>query len=179
MIVDGIPTTDPTRTVVDLGATARWLVPGALGNAVREGMTSLAQVDSFIARVARRGRRGVGVVRPLISERRQWENRTESQLEDEFTKIVGDFDLPAPMPQFIVRDESGGFVCRVDFAYPDHRVLIELDGFAYHGDEGTFQSDRTKQNRTQLLGWSILRYTWRDVLDRPGIVAAEIRSVLA
>ena len=179
VVVDGIPTTNVARTVVDLGATARWLVPGALGHAVRSGQTDLDQVEAFVARVARRGRRGVGVIRPIIRERRRWERRTESELEDQFVKVVRQFDLPEPVAQFILRDDSGDFVCRADFAYPSSRVLVELDGYAHHSDEEAFQKDRTKQNRAQLLGWSVLRYTWRDVVDRPATLASEISAVLA
>lgn len=177
--IDGIPTTNATRTVVDLGATAPWLVPGALGNAIRAGSTGLDEVERFVARVARRGRRGVGVIRPLIRDRRRWERRTESELEDRFARIVHDFDLPSPVPQFTVCDDAGRFVCRADFAYPSSRVLIELDGFAFHAGESAFQRDRTKQNRAILLGWSVFRYTWRDVVDRPEAVAAELHTVLA
>ena len=178
-LVDGIPTTSPTRTLVDLGATARWLVRGALGAALRAHMTSLDEIDRFIARVARRGRRGVGVIRPLVKERRAWENVTESDLEDEFTTIVRDFSLPVPVAQFSLYDHAGVFVSRADFAYPAAKVLIELDGFGSHSDRETFQRDRTKQNRAALLGWTILRYTWSDLRTRPAAVAAEIHTVLA
>ncbi len=177
-IVDGIPVTGPTRTVVDLGATAKWLVSGALGSALRRGLTDLDQVEDFVARVARRGRRGVGVIRPLIEARRGWEELTESDLEDRFALLVRDFSLPKPVAQFSLHD-NGDFVSRADFAYPAAKVLIELDGYRTHADERTFQRDRTKQNRAVLLGWTVLRYTWSDILDRPAMVAAEILTVLA
>ncbi len=178
-VVDGIPTTSPTRTIVDLGATSKWLVRGALGAALRAEMTSLDKIERFVARVARKGRRGVGVIRPMIKERRAWQNATESDLEDEFTTIVRDFSLPHPVAQFILIDDTGAFVSRADFAYPARKVLIELDGFASHSDADTFQRDRTKQNRATLLGWTVLRYTWNDLTARPGAVAAEIGALLA
>jgi very-short-patch-repair endonuclease len=177
--IDGIPVTDATRTVVDLGATSPYLVSGALGRALRSRQTDLEQLDSFVARVARRGRRGVGVIRPLIADRRQSERLTESELEDRFMRIVRDFGLPLPVAQFVLNDELGSFVCRADFAYAEARVLIELDGFAHHSDERTFQRDRSKQNRALLLGWSVLRYTWGDVVDRPARIATEISTIVA
>ena len=180
IIVDGIPVTNPARTLVDLGATAPWLVRGALGAALRSEMTTLDEIERFIARVARRGRRGVGVIRPLIRERRRWEQRTDSFLEDEFmAKVIVRHDLPEPVTQSTLADADGRFVCRADFAYPAAKVLIELDGFGSHSDESAFQRDRTKQNRAVLLGWTVLRYTWQDVMERPGAIAAEIRAVLA
>jgi very-short-patch-repair endonuclease len=75
--------------------------------------------------------------------------------------------VPLPVSQFIIRDRSGSFVCRADFAYPDRRLLIELDGRAFHEGEDSFQSDRDKQNITQGLGWTTLRFTWYDITRRP------------
>ena len=180
VIVDGMPTPVPARTIVDLGATARlWLIVSCLDTGLRKAIVTLDEVEGFIARVARKGRRGVGVVRPLIRERRQWAGKTESELEDAFRRLVMLASLPLPVAQFEVVDRFGDFVSRADFAYPEARILIELDGEAYHMDPETFQRDRDKQNRAELLGWRVLRYTWRDVIERRRVVEQQLRSVLA
>lgn len=41
-----------------------------------------------------------------------------------------------------------------------------------------FQHDRTRQNLLVSLGWTVLRFTWRDLQDRPGYVVATIRRAL-
>jgi very-short-patch-repair endonuclease len=176
---NAIPVTSPVRTVVDLGASNRWVVEAALEEGIRRGLFRLGDVEEFVARVGRRGRRGVGVIRPLLRARRQWDRVTESALEDKFRTLVAEVGLPDPQPQFEVRDAYGGFVCRADFAYPTARVLIELDSEAHHLDRLTFRRDRSKQNRAVVLGWTVLRYTWWDLSDRPYEVAAEVRSLLA
>ncbi len=51
--VNGIPVTSPVRTVVDLGATAPWLVETALERGIRQGAFQLADVAWFVARVGR------------------------------------------------------------------------------------------------------------------------------
>lgn len=173
-----IPLTTPQRTVVDLGAVRPWLVEAALGNALRLGLCSIAEVEAFVARVGRRGRRGVGVIRPLLAMRRGWNAATESVLEDRFCEVILEGGLPMPVAQYTVHDADGGFVCRADFAYPEQRLLIELDGAAYHSHALAFQSDRTKQNRSSLLGWRTLRYTWQDVVERPYLIIAQIREAL-
>jgi hypothetical protein len=173
--LDGVTVTNPARTVVDLGATERWNVPSALDTGLRKELFSLDEVERFVARVGKRGRRGVGVIRPLIKERRAWVGITESALEDRFRRIIARSSLPLPVSQFVVEDDAGRFVCRSDFAYPSHKVLVELDGVAYHTDPETFQRDRTKQNRALLLGWRTLRFTWSDLTSDPDGVA----SVLA
>jgi very-short-patch-repair endonuclease len=176
---NAIPITSPVRTVVDLGASNKWVVEAALEEGVRRGLFGLRDVEEFVARVGRRGRRGVGVIRPLLRARRRWDKVTESALEDRFRKLVTEAGLPDPKPQFEVRDVHDGFVCRADFAYPAARVLIELDSEAHHLDRLAFRRDRSKQNRAVVLGWTVLRYTWWDLSDRPYDVAAEVRSLLA
>ncbi len=176
--LDGVPVTTPVRTVVDLGASNRWMVESALEQGIRQDLFTLLEVEAFVSRVARRGRRGVGVIRPLIEGRRRWDTATESALEDQFRKAVAECGLPVPTTQFVVRDGNGRFVCRADFAYPAERVLIELDSEAHHLDRMTFRRDRTKQNRAVILGWTVLRYTWWDVVGAPGRVGDEVASAI-
>jgi very-short-patch-repair endonuclease len=179
VVIDGIPATTPARTVVDLGAVTPWLVESALEAGLRDELFVIADVERFVDRVARRGRRGVGIIRPLLEARRQWQTGTESALEDLFRRAIDRAGLPQPRPQWVVRDPGGGFVCRADFAYPDHRLLVELDSEAHHVDRITFRRDRDKQNQAALLGWQMLRYTWWDLTERPESVAAEVRRAIS
>jgi very-short-patch-repair endonuclease len=63
--------------------------------------------------------------------------------------------------------------------FPDARVVVELDGWAYHVTRDRFHHDRERQNRLIGAGWIVLRFTWRDLSERPGYVTATIRAVLA
>jgi very-short-patch-repair endonuclease len=67
----------------------------------------------------------------------------------------------------------------VDAAFPELKVAIEIDGYRTHSSQGTFQTDRTKGNALTNAGWTLLRFTWSDLVDRPEYVLATIRSVLA
>lgn len=173
----GIRLTTPVRTVVDLGASAHWLVESALDAGLRRRMYSLGDVASFVGRVAKRGRRGVGVIRPLIEQRLLWNGITESELEDLLRRAWGDRQ-PQPTPQHVIRSPDGVFVCRADFAFVEHRVRIELDSEAFHMDRPTFRKDRRVQNETELLGWRTLRYTWWDLMTRPFAVVTEIEAAV-
>jgi very-short-patch-repair endonuclease len=178
VMLNGIPVTTPVRTVVDLGASNKWVVERALEQGIRKQLYTLGDVEALVARVAKRGRRGVGVIRPLLKARRRWDTVTESALEDEFRKVVVSSGLPTPVPQYVVRDEGDRFVCRADFAYPAQRVLIELDSEAHHLDRMSFRRDRTKQNSAVVLGWTVLRYTWWDVVEAPGRVCDEVARAI-
>lgn len=57
---------------------------------------------------------------------------------------------------------------RADFAWPDAKVLVELEGGAWSGGRHTrgagFTADCNKYNRAVELGWKVFRYT-SDMLD--------------
>jgi very-short-patch-repair endonuclease len=58
-------------------------------------------------------------------------------------------------------------------------IAIEVDGWAFHHSPERFQRDRTRQNDLVALGWTVLRFTWGDLVERPGYVVAAIRRQLA
>lgn len=67
----------------------------------------------------------------------------------------------------------------IDLAFPDQRVAVEVDGWAFHHDVNQFQKDRKRQNALVLAGWTVLRFTWHDLTRSPDRVIAEIRGALA
>lgn len=177
VVVDGIPVTSAARTVVDLGASAPWLVEKALDRGLRLKLMTLNDVSAFVGRVSRRGRAGVGVIRPHIETRLRWDGLTESDLEDLFRQ-AWDHRVPQPVAQYEIVDHRYGFVCRADFAFPRQKLRIELDSEAFHMDRPTFQKDRRIQNLTELLGWRTFRYTWWDLTGRQCAVVTQIESAL-
>lgn len=64
-------------------------------------------------------------------------------------------------------------------AFPDAKVAIEVDGWAFHSDAEVFVSDRNRQNAISLLGWKVLRFTWFDLTVNPQRVLAEIKHALS
>jgi very-short-patch-repair endonuclease len=66
----------------------------------------------------------------------------------------------------------------VDFAFVEQHIAIEIDGRAWHSAGDRFQSDRNRQNRLVLLGWTVLRFTWADLVERPSAVIREVRHAL-
>ena len=67
----------------------------------------------------------------------------------------------------------------VDIAFPEKRIAIEIDGWAFHSDQQAFQNDRTRQNRLALQGWQVLRFTWLDLTQHPDRVLAQIRAAIS
>lgn len=69
-------------------------------------------------------------------------------------------------------------VWTIDVAFPGPRVAIEVDGWAFHCDPARFRTDRRKQNALVAAGWTVLRFTWQDVRDRPEETVRRIRAAL-
>jgi very-short-patch-repair endonuclease len=72
----------------------------------------------------------------------------------------------------------GGRRFRPDIAFPEVRLAVEVDGWAYHRTKQQRDADVERDNLLMLAGWRVLRFTWEDVRDRPDYVLAMIRSVL-
>ncbi|WP_375481013.1 DUF559 domain-containing protein [uncultured Jatrophihabitans sp.] len=74
---------------------------------------------------------------------------------------------------------NGELVAVVDVAFPAQRLAIEVDGMAHHVDVDRFRRDRSRQNALVSLGWTVLRFTWADLTQRPGYVVAMIQRLAA
>ncbi|MDK1017185.1 MAG: type IV toxin-antitoxin system AbiEi family antitoxin domain-containing protein [Actinomycetota bacterium] len=178
VVVDGIPTTTAVRTIVDLGASAPpWLVERCLDTGLRKELFDIWDVQRFIMRVARKGRNGIGTIRPLVEERLTWKGITASDLEDLFRRVVAPLPYTMPEAQFQVFEANGDFVGRYDFAYPTRMAIIETDSEGFHMDSVSFQRDREKQNRAHALGWTVYRFTWRQLIDDPDAVRAIVTQI--
>jgi very-short-patch-repair endonuclease len=82
------------------------------------------------------------------------------------------YGIPRPLTQQLVGAR------RVDFLWPEQRVIVETDGWEAHGTPSAFQSDRAASNSLQLNVYTVLRFTSADLLRRPRHVARQIRTAL-
>lgn len=103
--------------------------------------------------------------------------RPDSVLEVAFARLCRQAALPAPLFQYEL--VVGGKVRRVDFAYPDLRLAIEVVGLGCRTDRDYFQDERSRHNDFVLDGWRILEFTWHDITRRPDHVIRVILSALA
>lgn len=66
-----------------------------------------------------------------------------------------------------------------DVLFEQARVVVEFDGYEVHSKREVFASDRRRQNRLVLAGYTVLRVTWQDVTERPDEVVDCIRRAVA
>lgn len=175
---EGMRVTDPIRTIIDLGLVLpSWAVRDAMSRGLSTRLFSVTEVARLRDALGWRGRNGTGVVAELLDERLLTGRPEESLLEKRLADLVQRHDLPMPVTQHEVW-HAGRFVARVDAAFPERKLAIEVDGFEHHSSPEAFQRDRTRQNRLVALGWTVLRFTWDDVVKRPAMVAQTIREAI-
>lgn len=67
---------------------------------------------------------------------------------------------------------------RLDFAYPQVRLGIELEGYAFHSGRRAWARDLRRSNDLLRLGWTLLHFTWEDVTKHGDRVVDELRTHL-
>ena len=80
---------------------------------------------------------------------------------------------------FLVLTADGVAKAELDFAFPDLRICIEVDGRAAHSGGRAFDRDRRRQNDLSLDGWLVLRFTWHQIVNEPEWVIGQIRLAIA
>jgi very-short-patch-repair endonuclease len=68
--------------------------------------------------------------------------------------------LPDPTPQCVVEGK------RRDFVWPGEQIVVEVDGWRYHGTAQAAERDAVRDNELGLAGWLALRFTRRRVVLR-------------
>lgn len=173
-VVHGIRVTTVERTLLDLGAVRHPLtVERALETALREELTTLPELRSTLRRRGKRGRNGAGVLRNLLDQRDPDRRLTESTMEMRLLQVLRAHGLPEPVTQFEIRD-GGRFVARVDAAYPDLRIALEYESFAWHSAREAIVKDNARRNAVVGAGWAPIAVTWADLKSGGQHVCDEI-----
>lgn len=165
----GVPVTCVERTFLDLCAVCpEQRVAIALDDALLKGLTTTERLDECLRMTARRGRRGCGRLRRLLKPRLDLTQVPNSAAETVLFEVLRQSGLPDPQLQHEIRDADGFVVARLDFAWPERKFAVEMDGYEFHWGRDAFERDRERLNRLTLLGWSILHATWREATRSPG-----------
>jgi very-short-patch-repair endonuclease len=174
--IERIPVTRPVRTFLDLGVV---LSPDELETVLNEGIRrKMLSVPALARRQEQLGpmRRGTAIVQAVLDKQEPGQRVPESVLETRFLQLVRSAGLPEPVPQHQVR-AGDDVVARLDFAYVDYKVAIELDGAAYHNGDRAKERDRRRDNRLGALGWRVLHFGWDEVTRTPEYVLGMMRAL--
>ncbi len=174
---EGLPMTTVARTLSDLAPLlTRSELEAAIDDALVRGLVTLPLLDSTISRLRRQGLAGPHRLEDVVAPWRL--GRTESQAEAAALRLLLRAGLQRPVPQHVVK--SGDlFVARVDFAWPEARLALEVDGFAAHDGPRKFVADRERWNRLRAAGWYVVPVTLAELRSSRSGALAVLRNRLA
>ena len=84
--------------------------------------------------------------------------------------------LPLPLVNEPVRAGDVTFKC--DFVWRS-RLIVETDGRRAHLRSRQFEEDRRRDAILKLAGWTVVRFTWRQVIHEPEWVVRVLKDLLA
>ncbi len=146
--VDAIPVTTPRRTIADL----RRVLP-------------LDHIRAMIRRAE--------ILRLDIGHQPGYEDdRTRNDLEKKMVAICKRHGLPSPEVNVWIDPY------KVDFLWREQRLIVETDGFETHGTRSSFEADRARDTHLTLHGFTVLRFTHRQVFSQSDHVATSIQALL-
>jgi very-short-patch-repair endonuclease len=170
----GLPVTDRATSVLDqLGRLPAPAARQLADRALQQGWLDIATIEHRLR--AHPGRTGNRMLRRLLAE-------CGDGAAAESERILHGLLRGAGLRGWVANHDvwlDGQLVGVVDLAFVECRVAVEVDGWAFHTGRERFQRDRTKQNALTAAGWTVLRFTWADLVDRPGYVVATIRQQVA
>jgi very-short-patch-repair endonuclease len=148
-IRQGIPTTTPARTILDL---RRVLDPDELQAAI--GQAELRHLP-------------VGNLRGFLHE------PTRSELERRFLRLCRRYGFAKPETNAKVGPYE------VDFLWRGYRLAVETDGWETHRTRAAFETDRLRDAELKARGYEVIRFTYRQVTDDPKYVARVLARLFA
>ncbi len=167
-----IPVTSVARTLVDVAADLR---PHELRRAVERAdeleLFHLPDVEAVVDR--RAGMPGVPALRALLDDAREHGlPHTRNDFESAFLQMCFDHRLPRPQVNWWDGERE------LDFRWPEHRLVVETDGWGVHRTRRAFESDSERSQILAAQGWTLMRVTWRQLTRRPDIVATHVRRAM-
>lgn len=168
---------NPIRVLLDMGASSAVSdVSVALDHFLIAGRVSMASVLAARNRHRQSGRRGLGALDIVLRDQRFGDKPPDSVLELVFARLIRRFELPEPI--FHHRLRIAGHMVEPDFCFPDHRVIVEVDGWAYHAGRKESESDKARDIEFAADGWLTVRPTWLTVVRRPSWLVARLQRTL-
>ena len=169
----GIPTTTVHRTLLDIAAQVpTHHLERALAQAERLQLYDHRAITETIARA--NGHRGTKTLSTAIADDPQF---TRGELEALMNRLASDHGLPQPKSNYALDapDHPG---LEADFYFPAYRLVIETDGWETHKTRRAFEADRAKDAALTAAGYTVVRFTYRQLRDDPQTVADRIKAII-
>lgn len=176
---DGLRVTTVARTLCDLSTRypARRL-QHLMEHALSERLTTATELQASILGWCRRGRSGTATLRRVGQILLDGDPIPASELERRAFKLLRQAGLPPWTAQYRP-PWYDGLRGAADIAWPEARLLVELDGRRWHATNQAQAEDRRRDRLAASDGWLTVRFGWQEIVERPSVVVEEIRHLLA
>ena len=169
--LEGVPVTSVFRTLLDLSAVIGGRdLERVLAQAERQHGLDRSTLESLADRHA--GRPGAPTLRALLVSDAGM-SLTRSEAEERFLALIRKAQLPAPETNVQLGEYE------VDFVWRRERLVVEVDGFAFHSSRHNFELDRRRDGWLMSRGISVMRVTWRQLVQEPTALVARVAQLLA
>lgn len=167
--VHGLSVTSPARTLFDLAAANDAELERAFAGAHAQRLVTPRELSETINRAG--PRRGVRAIRALIDDNAT--GFTRSHAERLLRKLIRDARIPQPRFNVAFRQYE------LDACWSEQRLVVEVDGFGFHGHRAQFERDRRKDMELTAAGYRVIRVTWNQLKHEPFVVVAVIVAALS
>lgn len=157
-ILDGIPVTSIERTLIDLSAHRSYeSYARLLEDALDRGLTSTAAITSTLRDIGSQGRGRTARLRELLDLHGEGIEEIDSALHRKVVAWLNNAGITGFVNEYEL--VVGSRRRRIDIAWPDELIAIEVDGYAFHRRRDTFDDDRSRNNWLLVNGWRVLHVT--------------------
>ena len=113
-----------------------------------------------------------------MSRRTRVNNEDKAPIFDYYWRLFGG-DLPRPVPEHNF-DKHLGRKHRFDWAWPDYRVAVEVDGgqFSKFGGRHSSDDDREKSNIAVSLRWFVFHFSPQQLERDPATCCAMVATTI-
>jgi very-short-patch-repair endonuclease len=169
----GLLVTTVPRTVVDLARTSpfREAVVAADSALQAEITTKAALLD--IADACSRWP-GIQQARRVIEFS---DERAESVLESCARTAFAEAGLEPPELQVTIHGPDWSY--RIDFCWPEQRVIAEADGLVKYSSRNDLAKQFERDRLLRDAGYQVIHFTWHELMRTPEIVIGRIRAATA
>jgi very-short-patch-repair endonuclease len=173
--IASIPATSVPRTITDCSTELdAWSALAMLDSC--SASPSLWRAIHATADALSNGRPGVRAI--ATATHPDGAQRLRSSLERRAAAALRARGLP-PGEWNVTLYDAQGPIREVDLLYRESNLVVEIDGLRYHTQRDRARMDRATDRRLHLIGISVLRFVWRDVVHNPSGMATEVERAYA
>ncbi len=172
----GMAITTPARTASDLAADLHiFHLDRVVDGVLVANLATIDELNTIAMETGRRGKPGTVKFREVLALRGDGFMANATVLERLGHAVLRRNGVPAPVPQYPIPWNQSR---RFDDAYPDVQLALEWDSRRWHSAREQMNQDRERDRECAIHGWTLLRFTWHDLKQRPDMVATQVRTLL-